>query len=67
MMELYLSTVLTIIVWRADGDDAHAIPRLLVATTIWILLHPTQEDWFEFGTYFQSPSLRRIHEKQDGS
>jgi hypothetical protein len=49
-----------------NRDDALVGPRLLVATTKWNLLHPTQGDWFEFFTYFQSLSLSMRHEKNYG-
>ena len=31
----------------------------------WILLQLILEGWFEFGTWFQSPSSNMKHEKQD--
>jgi hypothetical protein len=33
-----------------ERDDANVGPRLLVSSNKWSLLHPTQGDWFEFGT-----------------
>jgi hypothetical protein len=44
LLEVCLSIGLTLHGWCTDGDDALVGPILLVATTIWNLLHPTQED-----------------------
>jgi hypothetical protein len=44
LLEEYLSIGITLPRWCVDGDDALSGPRLLVATTIWKLLHPTQGD-----------------------
>ena len=50
MLELYLSTGLTLPVWFSNMGDAHTGPKLLVVVTKWILLQLTWEGWFEFGT-----------------
>jgi hypothetical protein len=44
LLEVYLSIGLTLPGWCADKDDTLSGPRLLVAATIWNLLHPTQGD-----------------------
>jgi hypothetical protein len=44
LLEVCLSTELTLLGWCADGYDIFSGPILLVAATIWILLHPTPED-----------------------
>ena len=44
LLEVYLSIGITLPGWCVDQDDTLARPRLLVAATIWNLLHPTQGD-----------------------
>ena len=41
VLEVYLSIGLTLHGWCMNGDDALSRPRMLVAATIWNLLHPT--------------------------
>jgi hypothetical protein len=38
---------------------------MLLDVAKWILLQLALEGWFEFGTWFQSPSSSMKHEKQD--
>jgi hypothetical protein len=46
LLKVCLSIELTLHGGCTDGDNALVGPRLLVAATIWNLLHPTQEDYF---------------------
>jgi hypothetical protein len=39
LLEGYLSIGQTLLGWCTDGEDALSGPRVLVATTIWNLLH----------------------------
>jgi hypothetical protein len=44
ILEGYVSIGLTLPGWCANGDDALSRPIMLVAATIWNLLHLTQGD-----------------------
>jgi hypothetical protein len=59
----YPSIELTLLGWCANEDDALAGPLCLVDTTKWNLFHPNLVDWSEHGTWCQSLSLGRRHEK----